>query len=65
MIELIAQTRIGGYGTKFYDPVNEVAEVIANFNKTKTLTIYVLKICKSIGMTVTILPIVDEDLKDF
>ena len=63
-IELVVQTRIGGWGSTFYDPANEVAKVIADFNKTKTLTIDVLKICKSIGMTVKVLPVVDQNIQE-
>ena len=63
-IELVVQTRIGGWGSTYYDPANEVANVIADFNKTKTLTIDVLKICKSIGMDVKILPIVDQNAQE-
>jgi hypothetical protein len=63
-IELVVQTRIGGWGSTFYDPANEVAKVIADFNKTKTLTIDVLKICKSIGMAVKVLPVVDQNIQE-
>ena len=64
-IELVVQTRIGGWGSTFYDPANEVAKVIADFNKTKTLTIDVLKICKNqIGMVVKILPAVDQNAQE-
>ena len=63
-IELVVQTRIGGWGSTFYDPANEVANVIADFNKTKTLTIYVLKACKAIGMTVKVLPVVDQNIQE-
>ena len=63
-IELVCQARVGGWGQTFYDPANEVAKVIADFNKTKTLTIDVLKICKSIGMTVKVLPVVDQNIQE-
>ena len=63
-IELVCQARVGGWGSTYYDPANEVAQVIANFNKTKTLTIYVLKACKSIGMVVKILPAVDQNAQE-
>ena len=63
-IELVCQTRIGGWGQTFYDPANEVAQVIADFRKSKTLTIDALKICKSIGMTVKVLPVVDQNIQE-